>query len=247
MMLKDKRVIVHGAGGSLGAGLSRTFGREGARVFLAGHGRAALESVADSMPRGAERVDVVDARDAAAVDAHVAMIAATAGGIDVCVNATSIDDVQGTALVDLSLDSFLAPVVAGATTHFLTSRAAARVMAGAGSGTILTISATPARLPGPDMGGFGVACAAIEALSRNLAGELGRHGIRVVCLRPDKIVDAPPGLLPREFEDSLIDRTLLGRLPTVAEVAEVAAFVASDRASSMTGTVANLSCGSLTD
>lgn len=195
MMLKDKRVIVHGAGGSLGAGLSRTFGREGARVFLAGHGRAALESVTDSMPRGAE----------------------------------------------------LAPFVAGATTHFVTSRAAARVMAGAGSGTILPISATPARLPGPDMGGFGVACAAIEALSRNLAGELGRHGIRVVCLRPDKIVDAPPGLLPREFEDSLIDRTLLGRLPTVAEVAEVAAFVASDRASSMTGTVANLSCGSLTD
>ena len=111
--------------------------------------------------------------------------------------------------------------------------------------------------------GFGVACAAVEALSRHLAGELGPRGIRVVCLRSDAIPEAitngshsrdvfrlhaeNAGVWPEELLAQLERGTLLRRLPTLAEVANVAVFMASDHAGAMTGTVANLSCGSLID
>ena len=104
---------------------------------------------------------------------------------------------------------------------------------------------------------------AIEAFSRILAGELGPNGIRVICLRPDAIPEAVATSHTREVfsgfaeragtsvEATLAERartaTLLGRLPTLAEVANVAAFVASDDAGAMTGAIANLTSGSLVD
>ncbi len=102
-------------------------------------------------------------------------------------------------------------------------------------------------------GGFGVACAAIEGLSRTLAGELSPQGVRVVCLRPHRIGDTLPmdpefPKMEREsFRQLLEGLTLLKRLPTLAEVADTAAFLASDRAGAITGTVANLTCGSSVD
>jgi len=117
------------------------------------------------------------------------------------------------------------------------------------SGVILTLSSSAAGLSGRDRryhltGGFSTACAAIEALSRSLAGELGPQGIRVVCLRPDAI----PETWPTDHIESrtyMENGTVLGRLPTLDEVANAAVFLACDRASAMTGTIANLTCGSI--
>ena len=111
--------------------------------------------------------------------------------------------------------------------------------------------------------GFGVACAAIEAISRHLAGELGPSGIRVICLRPHAIPEAAArgshsrdvfspiaekaGMTVEDMLEGAAGETLLKRLPTLAEVGNVAAFMASDQAGAMTGTVANLSCGALVD
>lgn len=71
--------------------------------------------------------------------------------------------------------------------QFLTARAAARHMMKNRRGVILTLSASPARLAIAMTGGFGVACAAVEGLSRTLSAELGPHGVRVVCLRLHRI------------------------------------------------------------
>ena len=136
-------------------------------------------------------------------------------------------------------------------------------MAKKGAGVILTLSTPGSRLSGQGFLGIGVACAAIEALSRILAGELVPSGIRFICLRPDAIPQAVSTSHTRDVfsgfaeragstvEDMLAERartgTLLKRLPTLAEVANFAAFAASDRASAMTGAIANLTCGSLVD
>jgi NAD(P)-dependent dehydrogenase (short-subunit alcohol dehydrogenase family) len=143
------------------------------------------------------------------------------------------------------------PVVTGVKTHFLTAIAAARHMVQQRSGVILTLSSSAAGLSGRDRryhltGGFAIACAAIEALTRSLAGELGPQGIRVVCLRSDAI----PETWPTDHIESrtyMENGTVLGRLPTLDEVANAAVFLASDRASAMTGTIANLTCGSIMD
>ena len=111
--------------------------------------------------------------------------------------------------------------------------------------------------------GYGVTCGAIEDFSRILTGELGPSGIRVICMRPDVIPEALAishtrkvfgGIAERAnttIEAMLTERartgTLLKRFPTLAEVAEFAAFAASDHAGAMTGAIANLSCGSIVD
>jgi NAD(P)-dependent dehydrogenase (short-subunit alcohol dehydrogenase family) len=132
-----------------------------------------------------------------------------------------------------------------------------------GSGVILFIAPGPgARLSGQGFLGNGVSAAAIEALSRILAGELGPDGIRVNCLRPHAIPESVAtshtrelftamarlsGLSMEAWLSGLAGTTLLGRLPTLDEVADCAAFVASDRASAMTGAIANLTSGALVD
>jgi 3-oxoacyl-[acyl-carrier protein] reductase len=118
-----------------------------------------------------------------------------------------------------------------------------------GRGVILMLSASSARESGFEMGGFSLACASIECLTRALAGEIGRYGVRVVALRPNFTPETHPEWVNLE-DDSLkplIDGTALGRLPRLAEVAGTAAFVASDFADAMTGAVVNLSCGAIVD
>ena len=262
MLLAGKNAVVYGAGGAVGGAVARAFAREGARVFLAGRALAPVEAVAEeiSAAGGAAEVASVDALDEEAVNQHAAAIARKAGSIDVSFNAISLGDVQGTRLLEMPLADFSRPIQTGTRTHLLTARAAARHMIERGAGVILTLTASAVRLPDPVMGpplmgGFGVACAAIESLTMNLAGELGPAGIRVVCLRSeglpetwrDDTEEARKFEDLREFHDLLEGRTLLRRLPTLAEVGNVAAFVASDRASAMTATIANVTCGSVVD
>lgn len=109
------------------------------------------------------------------------------------------------------------------------------------------------------MGGMAPAWAAIEALSRGLAAEFGPHGVRVVCLNAAGMPETPQlsevhglhadayGINRDAFHGRMADLTLRKQLPTVAEIANVAAFVASDRSSAMTGAVANLTGGMIAD
>ncbi len=170
---------------------------------------------------------------------------------------------QGTPFAELSFRDYAHPIAAYTRTNFVTAKAVARHMVKQGSGVILTLSTPGSRMSGVGFMGYGVTCGAIEAFSRILAGELGASGIRVVCLRPDAIPEAVRTSHSRQVfsgfaeragrtvEDMLAERartgTLLKRFPTLAEVANFAAFVASDRASAMTGAIANLTCGSIVD
>ena len=169
-----------------------------------------------------------------------------AGRLDVSFNAVGIDAVQEVALVDLALEDFMTPVTQAARTNFLTATAAARRMTHQGSGAIVLLSSSAARESGPLMGGFSLACAAIECLARALAGEVGRDGVRVVALRPNFTPETTPEVDLADVQ-YLVDGTALGRLPRLAEVADAAAFAASDGAGAMTGAVVNLTCGAIVD
>lgn len=254
MLLNNKIAVIYGAGGAIGGAVARTFAREGAKVFLSGRNAEPVEAVArDIVAGGGEaEVEIVDALDEDVIERYTADVAREAGRIDVIFNAIGFRVLQGVPLVDLKRDDFISPIVTWTTTQFLTSRAAARHMAQRRSGVILTLSASPARLALASTTGFGVACAAIEGLTRTLAAELGPQGIRVVCIRPHRIGDTlgPDPDFPVEAVEfrSLIEGwTLLKRLPSLVDVANTAAFLASDNAAAITGTVANLTCGMSAD
>ncbi|HEX6710560.1 MAG TPA: SDR family oxidoreductase [Rubrobacter sp.] len=258
MLLEDKNAVIYGAGGSIGGAVARTFAREGARVFLAGRTRSSLETVAGDIEDagGRAEVAVLDALDGQAVDEHLGKIVERTGGIDISFNAISIRDVQLIPLVEMSSEDFILPISTGVTTHFLTARAAGRRMAERGSGVILTLSASAVRayVPGVYVGGFGIACTAIEALTKQLAAELGPQGIRAVCLRLEGIPESWEGVSTEdwsapteEIEAAMKARSLLGRVTTLADVGNAAAFLASDLAGATTGTVFNLTSGTVVD
>ncbi len=263
MLLENKNAVIYGAGGAIGGAIARAFAREGARVFLTGRRLSSVDAVARDIlaAGGVAEAAQVDALDEQAIEKHISAVAEKAGGIDITINAIGIPQrgMQGIPLVELSPESFALPIVTYPQTHFLTARAAARRMVEKKSGVILTLTATPARLAVPLVGGMGPAWAAVEALTRSLAAELGRQGIRVICLRSDAIPETATirevyslhaqalGTTREQFQAFSESRTQLGRLPVLAEMANVAAFLASDQASSMTASVVNLSGGSITD
>ena len=259
MLLEGKNAVIYGAGGSVGGAVAATFAREGTRVFLSGRTRAALDEVADAIRRagGAAEVAVVDARDEAAVVGHADAIVEGAGRLDISSNAVAVDHRQ-TGLCELSVEEVVDPVAGRVATHLITARAAARHMT-QGSGAILTFSADAARLTYPRIGGFGIACAAVEALTRALAAELGPSGVRVVCLRsmgsPESrgvqdVWDQHFGDAQTSSDDVVAARATgdaAAPRPTLAEVGNVAALVAGDLASPLTAVVVNVACGEIAD
>jgi 3-oxoacyl-[acyl-carrier protein] reductase len=149
----------------------------------------------------------------------------------------------------MALDDYTAPVMTAVRTMFLTSRAAARHKIEQRSGVILFFGGSGDPMRDYYIGGTHVAFDAVESMRRQLAAELGPHGIRTVTLRtggvPDSITEGFEG------RDAIVEgieqQTMLGRAATLEDVGNVAAFVASDRARSMTAATANVSCGALVD
>jgi 3-oxoacyl-[acyl-carrier protein] reductase len=263
VLLENKNAVVYGGGGSVGGAVARAFAREGAHVFLAGRTSAALDAMAEEISDAGGRAGTasLDALDEDAVDRHADAVAEKTGGIDVSFNAIGHGDVvHGTPLLEMPYEDFAGPITTAIRAQFLTARAAARHMVRRRSGVIMTITATTARLTIPNVGGTGVTFDAIESLCRQWATELGRHGVRVVWLRTTGIPEAlqdTGGLVPdygtgsrmtaQEHVAWMRGQTMLKRLTSPADVGNMAAFIASDRAGAMTASAANITCGAVPD
>lgn len=259
MMLKDKVAVIYGAGGAIGGALARAFAAEGAELFLTGRRLASVEVVANDVASAeAAQVDALDER---AVDKHLQSVIKKAGRANISLNAVGIPNatILGVPLVELDAEQFTAPIAAYTTSYFLTARVAARHMVPNRSGVIMTVTALHSRTGIPLIGGYGPAMAAEEALTRNLSAELAPDGVRVVGLRPQAMPETPTikdAFEPRakasrmtweQWQEFLASRTHPRRLMTLEELANVAVFIASEKASGMTGTTVNLTMGSLDD
>ncbi|WP_433615895.1 SDR family NAD(P)-dependent oxidoreductase [Dactylosporangium sp. CA-139114] len=249
MLLQGRSAVVYGGGGHVGGAMARAFARHGATVHLAGRTLATVRAVAEEITTagGTAFADAVDALDEHAVDEHMDRVIERCGRLDVSVNVISDQDVQGVAMAQMTAADYLRPIVTAVTSKFLTARAAARVMVPRRSGLILYFGGTfdwsVARRF--SVGGMGVTFDAVESMRKQLACELGPSGVRVVTLRTGGL----PETIPAGFEgrDELVGwltgQTLTGRTATLAEVGELAAFVASDHAGMMTGAELDMSAG----
>jgi len=260
--LANKIAVVYGAGGEIGGAVARAFAREGARLFLTGRRLAPVEAVAKDIGSagGVAESAAVDALDERAIDEHLQSVVSKAGRIDISFNAigNSIAEDLGGSLVDMNLQQFSAPIMGYITSYFLTARLAARHMLSNNSGVIMTVTAPPPRIGTPN-GGYGPAQAAKEALTRYLSKELAPQGIRVIGLQPHAMPETETireifgsrakdaGVTWEQFTGYLAGMNHPKRFLTLAEVANVAAFVASDKASGMMGTTVNLTMGALDD
>jgi NAD(P)-dependent dehydrogenase (short-subunit alcohol dehydrogenase family) len=254
MLLEGKNAVIYGAG-RLGAGVARTFAREGARVFVAGRRREPLDAVVADITAAGGRAEatVLDVLDEAAVTAHLDDVIAAGGSVDISFNLTSREDRQGTPLIDMTVEDVTRGPHTALTAQFTTARAAARHMIAQGTGVILSVTSGTARAPSPGMGNTGAADAAVELLMRTLALELGPHGVRVLGIHTAAVAETLTrermaevsgiDMDPAVVLESIAQMTTLRRAPALAHVADTAAFLASDRAGDITATIVNVTCG----
>jgi NAD(P)-dependent dehydrogenase (short-subunit alcohol dehydrogenase family) len=257
MLLANKNAVIYGAGGAIGSTVARNFAAEGAHVILVGRTKERLDAVAKDIEStgGSAEVAALDALDEQAVDAHLQDVVTRLGRIDISLNLVSRGDVQGIPLIQMSTADFLKPLTVGATTNFITARAAGRHMTEQGSGVILALDSGSAK-GSPMMGGTGPADAATDTLVRNLAAEIGPQGVRVLGVYTAGVPEtfAPEfagsnavrdatGMGPEDIERIISQLAMLRRAPRLADVAATLTFLASDGAGSITGTFVNVTSG----
>jgi 3-oxoacyl-[acyl-carrier protein] reductase len=262
-LLTHKHAVIFGAGGAIGTAMAKEFAAQGATVFLSGRRLAAIEQLAQEIHQngGIAYAAEVNALDEQAVRAYLDRVAQEAGSIDILLNVMgpqAKDYGEGTSTLELPLEQFLLPLSTLVPSQFITARAAARHMVRQQGGVILFVTAVPARRT-PNSTAIGSAFGAMESLLRCLAADLGQASVRVVGIRSGGMVDTRT--IQQAFENvahqlqvskaQVVARseqaTLLGRLPTVADTARLAAFLASDGARTLTGAIVNASSGRVID
>jgi 3-oxoacyl-[acyl-carrier protein] reductase len=258
-LLTDRVAIVYGAG-PIGSSVALAFAAEGARVFVANRSESAGHALVAKIAAqgGSAESAKVDALDKESIEAFVDGVVETTGRLDISFNAVNVDrgGGQGTMMADLDYEEFALPIATYTKTQFLTANAATPHMVKQGSGVIMMITAIPSRMPVPGSVGFGVAWAAMEALCRTLAVELGPRGVRTICLHStgspetaDSIArtfNEDPAVM-KKFMEGWTERSaqhqLLPQPTSLANVGAMAAFMASDNAGASTGSLANMSAG----
>lgn len=262
---QDKTAVIFGGSGAIGSAVARTLAREGAHVHLGARSTERLDRAADDIRAQGGKVETftVDVLDEQGTAETTARLARRIGGIDIVVNATGFLHDQGKEIGELSLDEFMQGVHPFLAAQFNTSKAVAPHMGGDRAGVIISIVAPAGRMAIPRHLGHVVGCAGMEAFARVLASELGPRNIRVVCLRSHAIADAIDanshtreifapkaqalGLTVGDWLGGAAQGTFMKRLPTLLQVAETVAFLASDHAGAMTGTIVNMTAGLTTD
>jgi len=241
MRLEGKVAVVTGAGRGIGRAIAERYAAEGARVCVVDIDGANASAVAGAIGGVAVTADVGRSED---VDRIISTTLDAYGRLDVMLNNAGIvrDAVKHVLEADEAWwDAILTSNLKG---HFLCSLAAAKVMAGQGGGTIITMSSGGASRAHRGMVAYDASKGGIEAMTRALALDLAPYNIRVVGLVPGLIVPSREEMPPEAVAKT--DATVpLGRAGLPADLAGPAVFLASDDAAYMTGSFVTVDGGVL--
>jgi glucose 1-dehydrogenase len=235
--LAGKVAIVTGASSGIGYAIAQLFGRHGASVAInyVAHGEDAQQLVGEIEAAGGRAIAVEgDVSDPAAVEALVETTVATFGRLDVLVNNAGIE--ASAPLLETDKENWDRTIAVDLTGPFLCLQAAAKRMQKDG-GSIVNISSIHEDTPFPDHTPYVAAKGGLRMLMRNASFELAQYGIRVNNVAPGAIATPINAATLGDPEKVKRLRAIvpLQRMGEPAEVAEVVLFLASDRASYVTG------------
>ncbi|HEY4957393.1 MAG TPA: SDR family NAD(P)-dependent oxidoreductase [Caldimonas sp.] len=243
-----RAVVVTGAGNGIGAACARLFGASGAQTALWDVDEAAATAIARAIDPGGQRArawrcDVARSSDvAAALQATLAAF----GRVDILINNAGI--FRAADFLDIAEDDWDAVLDVNLKGAFLVGQAVARVMAESGGGAIVNMSSVNGVTAIPGIASYNASKGGIDQLTRAMALALADRGVRVNAVAPGTIATelAQKAVLgSAEATARIMSRTPLRRLGDPDEVASVCAFLASDAASYMTGTVVYVDGGRL--
>jgi NAD(P)-dependent dehydrogenase (short-subunit alcohol dehydrogenase family) len=235
-MLTDKIALVTGASRGIGAAAARLFAEEGATVVLAARTESALEAVAGDLP-GASYV-VADLGDVASIERAVTTVVERHGRLDIAFNNAAIG-VPPHPVADFPEDDFDLVMRVNLKGVFYAVSAEVKAMTGNG-GAIVNTSSVGSLMGNPALPAYGAAKRAVNSLTESAALTYAKDGIRVNAIAPGLTLTEmvedwnrhDPGVI-----DRIVAGTPLGRAARPREIAEVAAWLLSDRASFVTGAV----------
>jgi NAD(P)-dependent dehydrogenase (short-subunit alcohol dehydrogenase family) len=247
--LNGKVAIVTGGSRGIGKAIALELAREGANVAITARNETALiEAAAElSASSGRQVISVVaDTGDDAAVKAMVAKVLGAFGRIDILVNcaAQPAGQAKPPALADVTTEALWADVNVKVMGYIRTAREVAPTMIAQGNGRIINISGLAARTTGSIIGS--IRNISVAALTKNLADELGQHGITAVCVHPGLTrTEKTAGVIARRavaqgsdeatVEAQMAATNLINKLITSEEVAHVVAFLASPKSIAING------------
>ena len=247
--LKGKVALITGGAGAIGRATARRFCADGANVLVADRDETHAKDVAAAIrAEGGQAIGVgVDVTSDASVATMVGKAVATFGRIDVLFTCAGVL-VTG-SVTDTSLDDWQRTLAVNLTGPFLASRHVVPVMIANGGGAIVHMSSTAGLVGETSIAAYCASKGGVLMLARQMALDYARHGVRVNVICPgwidtpfnDPAVEAAGGreaLLP--FVDQMVP---IGRQGTADEVADVVAFLASDDARLMTGSIVTVDGG----
>jgi len=254
LQLSGKRAIVTGGSKGIGKAVARTLAAEGCAVVIAARTAADLEASAEQIAAesGARVVPiVVDTGDDASVRALVASATEALGGVDILVNSAAkpLGQAAPPKLADVTGELFFDDMNVKVLGYLRCAQAVAPGMIAQGWGRIINISGLGARSTGAVIGSM--RNVAVAAMTKNIADELGPHGINVTVVHPGLTrTEATPGVIARmstaqgisaEEAEANLGRNTIRRIVDATEVADIVAFLASPRSAAITGDA--IACG----
>ncbi|GAA4004376.1 SDR family oxidoreductase [Comamonas faecalis] len=243
MRVRDKVIIVTGAGSGIGEGIARRLAAEGARVLANDIDEAAGGRVAEAIRDGGgqadfQRADVTRSADVAALVARAVQLH---GRLDVVVNNAGWTH-RNRPMLEVSEEEFDRVYAVNVKSIYLSAVHAVPVMRAGGGGSFINIASTAGIRPRPGLTWYNGSKGAVITTSKSMAAELGPDNIRVNCINP---VFNPDTGLAAEFAGGPVDEARrakflatipLGRFSTALDVANAALYLASDEAAFISGT-----------
>jgi NAD(P)-dependent dehydrogenase (short-subunit alcohol dehydrogenase family) len=244
--LSGKVAIVTGGGGGIGSATAARFAREGARVVCADIDLESAQRAVDALP-GEGLAVRFDAADAGSIEAMVERTVEHFGRLDILHNNTAITDPrlhgQDRTLLDIPLDIWRQTLEVNLTGYMLACRFAVPHMIAAGGGSIINTASGSGTLGDLARIAYGTSKAGVINLSRYIATQYGRQGVRCNCIAPGLIVTPAMQATVPEIEAFANKYVLTRRLGVPEDVAALAAFLASDESGYITGECIGLNGG----